>query len=317
MKINNKLNFETLCPLCKGNSILIHKTFKAQHLKNIYKKAHNYDISYLLKDIDNIQINECSTCKLIYFTPSITGDELFYNALQSTIQNYYYDDKFEYRVIQMYFSKEIDILEIGAGKGAFSKQIEFKSYTGLELSEKAINIANDKNIVLKNQKIQDYIACNPNEKFDIVVSFQVLEHIDLEELHSFISSSLFALKKGGKFIIAVPAQDSFVGKLPNSSLNLPPHHVTRWKDFTLNKLAEIFELKIISVTNEPLKTKNFSYFIQYFVFKMHSKIIQKHVFFNKVVKKMIQYLIPLSIKTKLVNLNKNRDHSIIVVYQKN
>ncbi|RLD09568.1 hypothetical protein DRI50_12055, partial [candidate division KSB1 bacterium] len=124
-------NYEYVCPLCNGRTIKKLETIKSHNLIELYQSAYNFDISYLFKKTDTIEINKCFNCSLIYFTPNISGDEKFYNRLQQS-PNYYFEDKWEYNIIKNYFSQKMDVLEIGAGEGFFSKLIPYKTYTGLE-----------------------------------------------------------------------------------------------------------------------------------------------------------------------------------------
>ncbi len=53
-------------------------------------------------------------------------------------------------------------------------------------------------------------------------------------------------------MIAVPAQDSFLAIAPNSPLNMPPHHVTRWTDRALANLAHSEGLRKADIWHEPV-----------------------------------------------------------------
>lgn len=53
-------------------------------------------------------------------------------------------------------------------------------------------------------------------------------------------------------MIAVPAEDSFLAIAPNSPLNMPPHHVTRWTDRALTHLAYSEGLQRTDIWHEPV-----------------------------------------------------------------
>lgn len=311
-------NYEHICPLCKGNKISNLETFQSSSLTKFYQQNHHFDISYLLKSINIIKIKKCNKCSLIYFYPNVTGDEKFYAKLQQS-PNYYYEDKWEYQIAKKYFSNKLNVLEIGAGEGAFSRIISYKTYTGLELSDNAVQLAKQKGITLFNKKVQVFAAENSCKKFDVIVSFQVLEHVALNELHSFIDTSLQLLKTGGKLIICVPADSSFVGSTPNMTFNMPPHHVSRWPDETFTKMEQIFAIKKISVYHEPLKQVNYNPFITSKLFKIlgiHRKIVRdKTGFAEKILNRIIKY-VPFIFKEKIIKGLNARGHSIIVVYKK-
>lgn len=319
-KIADNNSFNHTCPLCHAQNISVLEHFNSNVLIKLYKNVYNFDISYLVGEQKKIELKKCNECSLKYFYPNLSGDEKFYQRLQLN-QNYYYEDKFEYQSVKEYFSDELDVLEIGAGKGAFSKIIPKKTYTGLELSNNAVQIAKQAGFILYNQKIQTFATNNYDKRYDIIVSFQVLEHVVLDELCSFINSSLQLLKKGGKFIVCVPSDSTFVGGIPNMTLNLPPHHVTRWPDETFNKMGELFPVKIVSVRYEPLKPINYNAYISYKLFNLlriqRKVVVHKnlYVLLYKLINKAIKYS-PKIIKQYLIKKGNPRGHSIIVVYEK-
>jgi hypothetical protein len=96
---------------------------------------------------------------------------------------------------------------------------------------------------------------------------------------------LFTLKKDGKLIIAVPSENSFVQHVTNNTLNMPPHHVTRWSDDCLRNLENIFDIKLINITHEKISKIHRSYFV--------TTLIQ-----NLILK---PHLVDLSIKRKLLS----------------
>jgi len=305
------------CPLCKSNLIVKQTEFDVSVLIDLYKNTYKLDIKYLINNQNKIGYFNCKSCSLKYFYPDFGGDDLFYSNLQME-KNYYFDNKFEYEVVKKYFNQSMDVLEIGSGKGAFSKLIEYKTYTGLELNESAVKLAKQEGLNLIHNSIQDFANQYLSKKFDIVCSFQVLEHVFLKDLHSFIESSLKLLKVGGKMIIVVPSDSSFLGKTPNTVLNLPPHHLTRWNDESLINIGKLFNLKIVDIYYEPLKKINYNpYLIQLIrsalFFKV--KVVQEINILEKIIGKIVKYT-PFRLKEKVVKKNNARGHSVIVIYEK-
>lgn len=99
------------------------------------------------------------------------------------------------------------ILEVGCGTGGnLSMLSEFGQVSAIEMDENAIKIANDESA--KN-KVDIQIGSMPNdnpfseEQFDLIVLFDVLEHIELDQetLHALYA----CLKSGGNIVISVPA----------------------------------------------------------------------------------------------------------------
>jgi 2-polyprenyl-3-methyl-5-hydroxy-6-metoxy-1,4-benzoquinol methylase len=123
------------------------------------------------------------------------------------------------------FKKELynkSILEIGCGRGAFLisvfKSYKFKKLTGLDVSlppDKLIEIYQE--IEFVNADITEFSI---NDKYDIVYSNHVLEHMGPLDLDSHLLSIRNALNPGGKVII----------NLPNKLFG--PSDITIIKDFT-------------------------------------------------------------------------------------
>lgn len=179
------------CPLCESKHIKIIETIDRKDLLQIYRYLMRIDLNYLVfQDLDYC---ECQKCKLRFFHPMITGDEKFYNVLQK-FDWYYMDEKEEYLYAKNYIKPMDKVLEIGSGKGAFTKHIETKDYIGLHFSEYAKILAAQNGREILNLSIEDYARKNPNS-IDVVVSFQVIEHVTNPK--SFIESSISALKRGG------------------------------------------------------------------------------------------------------------------------
>ena len=145
------------------------------------------------------------------------------------------------------------VLDVGCGQGEFASYVfeNDAKFIGLESSENAKILAKTKGIDILNLTVQNYASNNP-ESVDIVTSFQVLEHV--KEPKSFIQAKLKALKSKGIMIIAVPSEDSFIANVTNGVLNMPPHHLTRWSDETLEFIAILFDLELISLTHEKVET---------------------------------------------------------------
>lgn len=161
------------CPLCCSERNINIEKIKKSDLIKLYNKHLRIDVSYLVKyDIDYY---ECVNCGLKYFFPLITGDEKFYADLQK-FDWYYMDDKYEYEFCKRYIEPGSKVLEVGCGKGAFAKHIPGTAYVGLEFSKSAKDLAAREGIAVENISIQEYSLQYPNF-FDVVVSFQVLEHV--------------------------------------------------------------------------------------------------------------------------------------------
>jgi len=299
------------CPLCKEQNIKILETINKNELLKLYKKMTSIDFSYLLNE--DINYYECLNCKLRFYDPLITGDEKFYNSLQK-FGWYYMDEKEEYVYAKEYIKSSDKVLEVGSGKGAFAKHLPTKDYIGLDFSENAKKMAAENGIAIENEMIQDY-AKKHKEEFDVVVSFQVLEHVS--DPKSFIESKLEALKIGGKLIIAVPSEDSFLKYVNNGILNMPPHHVTRWSDDTFKFIADKYGLSIVDVYHEKIQEVHKRWYLSTLIGNsfFSNKLIDVS-FFRKIINKPIGFFSRILLKGLKDEMLPN-GHTVLVVMEKN
>lgn len=103
------------------------------------------------------------------------------------------------------FDKNISIFEIGCGNGA---NLNFLSkhgqVTAVEKSETALNNAKNKNIgTILQGELPNNIPSRINQKFDLIIMLDVLEHIDEDEaclklLHKYAAEN-------GRLLLTVPA----------------------------------------------------------------------------------------------------------------
>jgi SAM-dependent methyltransferase len=70
----------------------------------------------------------------------------------------------------------------------------------------------------------------PDSSFDCVFSFQVVEHIPLDDVNGYIRSIWAMVKPGGVAIVTTPNQGNYVGGHSGN-----PHHI---KEYSANELAE-------------------------------------------------------------------------------
>lgn len=230
------------CILCESEKIKIYEVVEFEMLMKIYKDSLNIDISKEIEGQREIKVYQCENCKLKFFDPKLAGGATFYEELQLKRKVYYSPDRREFSVAAQFIKKNESVLEIGSGSGSFAQKIEVDRYVGLEYNDEAITKASKNGISLIKQSIEDYAKFN-YAKFDIVCSFHVLEHV--KNPRKFLEASISKLSSKGKLIIVVPCDDSVFTSNHNHLLNLPPHHITRWKISSLKKIANLFDLRII------------------------------------------------------------------------
>lgn len=262
----------TVCPLCHTHDATLIEQIKVLDLVHLYQKSYSFDVRYLF-DKPHVDLVQCNSCTLLYYNPKIEGDEEFYNMLQK-YPWYYIEDKEEYHYAAKWIAAGSSVLEIGSGKGAFAKRIEQCSYTGLEFSVEAKRMAAEAGIEIKNESVQAHALTSPNI-YDVVLSFQVLEHV--ADIHSFLKASLECLKPGGYMLISVPGEDSFLRNTPNDTLNLPPHHISRWPDSVFLQIAEKFGCSLLEIKHQPSEPQHYFQFMFSTYYAALSRLIGKPV----------------------------------------
>lgn len=245
-----------ICPLCRSRDLVLLERLSFEAIKALYRSR--FRISR--KDsVSELHLMNCRECDLKFYDPSPTGNGEFYEAL-SRNPWYYLPEKEEYELALRCFSESDSVLEIGAGSGAFAEKLRVSKYAGIDLNAVAAAQARAKGFDVRHETIEEH-AAGCRDCYDVVCSFQVLEHIP--EVRCFLSAAIECVKSGGLMIHSVPSEDSFMGKQANNILNLPPHHATRWSDTALRNVAQIFGLELIDIFHEALSDEHVrSYCVQ-------------------------------------------------------
>lgn len=116
------------------------------------------------------------------------------------------------------------LLEVGSGPGTFllvAKRLGW-SVQGVEPTQLAAEKAQSLGAPTFNGFVEDFAATH-DEKFDVVVSFEVVEHVpDVIRILSVIRS---LLKPDGIFVFSVPNLDDPYTLHQKLQVNLPPLHI--------------------------------------------------------------------------------------------
>lgn len=211
-----------------------------------------YEQHYLVK---------CTACDFIFCKRKPTMDELnTHYALyprargisEITLKRYNeLLDKFEpYR-------KTNNLLDVGCGDGFFLIEARKRNWKvfGTEFSSKAIDVCLQKGIQMTNSPL------NPQhyhpESFDVITSFEVIEHINTPqtELQSFYS----LLRKGGLLYITTPNFNSLSRIILKSKWNVIeyPEHLSYYTVQTLCALGHKYRFKRLTVKTTGISINRF------------------------------------------------------------
>lgn len=239
------------CPGCFSiNNEIIDSVSRDRLIEGYARDSLRVDIAELIpKNISSIDLLECLDCELRWYAPMIVGDAAFYEALQ--LHDWYYQgEKPEYRFAATLLSDNSSMLEVGCGRGAFAGYLKTSvKYRGLEFNDEAIHKAIGAGLAVEKLSIETEAEQRP-AYYDVVCHFQVLEHVS--DCQSFMKSRVAALKPGGLLLVTVPSEDSFLSVASSAWLNMPPHHVTRWKDAAMRHLFARLGLTMNQIWHEPV-----------------------------------------------------------------
>ncbi len=259
---------QVISPITHSKSVKHVKSIETSRIISLYDKI-GFDVKKYFVGMGKIDIYECDDTKLRFFYPNtIAGDAGFYEQLDKKANNYYSLWKWEHEISINYVKETSKVLEIGCAYGTFlqaCKDKGVKESTGLELNRNAVNTAISNGLDVRNELVEDHLKSH-NEYYDLVGSFQVVEHIS--DLKSFIDNSVSCLKKSGIYIISVPNNECYFFKNDiDHTLNLPPHHMGLWTEESLINIAPYFGLEVIKVYKEPAKKSNYGIYYEVFLRK--------------------------------------------------
>jgi SAM-dependent methyltransferase len=127
---------------------------------------------------------------------------------------------------QRYFPRVARYLEIGCGTGfvlaAFARTLPYSCFTGAELHSSGLGVARDRLGNAAELVQMDARAIPARGALDLIGAFDVLEHIEEDEI--VIGQVFAALTGGGGFLATVP-QHRFLW----STADEAAHHVRRYR----------------------------------------------------------------------------------------
>ena len=102
------------------------------------------------------------------------------------------------------------LVDIGCGDGRFLRELRHrfpeKQLLGIDYSQRAIGLAGAMNPDLRF-RCADIYAEEPAGQFDVVTLLEVLEHIPIDRVDSFVAALSRYLEPGGRLLLTVPHQN--------------------------------------------------------------------------------------------------------------
>lgn len=238
-----------VCPLCSEQKYMTLSQMDTAVLAERWRLNFGFDPfagKFTGKTIDRRQ---CVDCALIYHSPEFLGDADFYAQL-SRHDWYYEAEKWEFhRAMELIKAvRPATLLELGCGAGEFlRKAATAVNYSlGVDINPDALEVARKKGLNVRQEDIEKL-----QEKFDMIVMFEVLEH--LQSPSQILQALADALNPGGVLVVSVPNPDGYLKHLDLALLDMPPHHHTAWKKDTFEYCAQKLGLEIVRYETESLR----------------------------------------------------------------
>lgn len=250
-----------ISPLVPEAEVSLVQTWSTTWLIARWRERLGIDISSIVGTAQEIGLYQCCASGLRFFVPvAIVGDNRFYGQL-SRHDWYYMPWKWEHRMALADLARCGRILEVGCGRGDFIGRISERlgaHVDGLELNEEAVAQARRVGRRVHCEDLADFAAERAG-RYDAVCAFEVLEHVP--HPRPFLERMLRLLRPGGRLIIAVPNQDSFIRCDEQNLLDMPPHHVTRWNPAVLRYLQRILPVHCRRLCTEPLQPYHVDWYL--------------------------------------------------------
>lgn len=140
--------------------------------------------------------------------------------------------------------KKIKVLELGYGNGSFLKFLSKNNCEvhGIEIQKNLLKEAKS-----FKYKIYDSVLKINDNNFDLIVGFDVLEHMTVDQLNEFFAQASKLLSKSGSMVFRFPNAESFAGL---GAQNGDFTHITAIARTKLDQIIKPFNLEITSFEGE-------------------------------------------------------------------
>lgn len=290
-----------------GQESIFVKDYDVKRIISEYKTLYGVEVESEMRGWDRVSLYQCPSTDYEFFHPPLVGSNGFYEKLQR-FEWYYAPWKWEHESSRKHLKEDDNVLEVGCGAGYFLERVRSEvrcNVWGVEYNQKALDTCKEKHIPVG--KFDEDFFEGKESFFDVVCSYQVLEH--LPDVKEFFVKSKRALRESGKLMVSVPNNDSFIKFCDGGTLNFPPHHIGWWTENSLKRALNYFGFNVIEVLKEPLQEAHYDWYTDYLMTKFHApKFVKKIVFKEKL--RFFRHRVLSLFAKKIIG------HSILVVAQK-
>ena len=163
--------------------------------------------------------------------------------------------------------KGIRLLGVGCSRGFFINRCESIGIktNGLDIDPEVIDGKRVRKCDIESEKFPF-----KNETFDIVFSAGVIQHLSKPPCN-FMIESMRVLKKGGKLILMIRNEKSWINILVSDYDNF--RHKSTWTKTSLEQMFRFYKFKIIYVNPKFMGMKIFNLLPRFLRFKIGTNII--------------------------------------------
>jgi SAM-dependent methyltransferase len=194
----------------------------------------------------------CGACGLEFWEPREMPDARWYERMYGGR-----DEKVlplepghKYFLVDTLAPHDGKLLDIGCGTGNFLAAARDAGYgvTGIELDRNAAGFAKER---LGLQRvlpltISEFTDQHPEERFDIVTFFEVLEHQAAPV--EFLQEVKACVRPGGVIALSVPNRERWLAG--PDVLDYPPNHFLRWNAAALKKFLSLQGFEVLSIREQ-------------------------------------------------------------------
>ncbi|MES2838433.1 MAG: class I SAM-dependent methyltransferase [Bacteroidota bacterium] len=191
------------------------------------------------------QLGKCSNCDFVFMLRIPTTEELVIHYKKYSYGDVNAKAKLSPLTVESFnrlldyfekYRKNNTLLDVGCGRGyllEIAKNRGWKVY-GTEFSEEAVDICERKGITMHQGVLS--LDVFKNIEFDVIVSLEVIEHINNPNQELEIINS--KLRKGGLFYITTPNFNGYLRYQLKSAYNVIeyPEHLSYYTKTTLNRV---------------------------------------------------------------------------------
>lgn len=207
---------------------------------------------------DSCEIRECPACGFGFSWPHVGGDEEFYSIIHESAG--YASWRWEYGLARdaagAAFPRGGRVLDIGAGDGSFLDAMPSGWERCATESTDVMRGVLEKKGVRVFRDLEE--ACEKAGVFELVTSFQVLEHVG--EFGPMLAAARRLTAPGGMCVVSTPDWETLKVQMRATRCpDMPPNHVNKWTGKSMSLALEQAGFKVEGVPKQPGYWKDVPY----------------------------------------------------------